>query len=256
MWTSIPCTLPVSLWPLLARYMSLRGRSPRTRQQSRRFVWFSHFLAAGCTTNRPWPGAVQHAVPHGGCRAGVQHSHRRVLSVAKPLPAALPPFLWKEPPLYSCTARSRCVCSPCFASRGGLVFGGDARLCFRLDVPNGHGRVSVCPLPRSARCLCCRILFWFYGRFTFGRKCRRGCQRCWCCPRFAPLRQEKRTPPGGQTRARPLNAAPMPPGPEFLQSPACSRSGTVGNPSPPAGAAWQAVLPAALPAPAPRHLPW
>ena len=45
-------------------------------------------------------------------------------------------------------------------------------------------------------------------------------------------------------------------GPEFLRSPACSRSGTGRNPSPPAGAAWQVVLAAALPDPDPRHPPW
>ena len=81
----------------------------------------------------------------GDARQGCSTRPRRGLPVAKPPPAALPPCLWKGPPRGNRTARSRCVCSPCFAPRGGLVFGGDARLCCRPDVPSGPRRVSVLP---------------------------------------------------------------------------------------------------------------
>ena len=256
-WTSIPCVLLVLLWPLLARYMSpppvggllAPGSGPEGSRGSP--------ISLPPTVPRTGHGLERCSMSHmGDVRQGCSIPPCRGLPVAEPPPAALPPCLWKGPPLCNRTARSRRVCSLCFAPRGGRVFGGDAGLCCLPDAPSGHRRVPEPPLPRSARCLCCRILFWFYDRFAFARNCRRGRQRCLCCPRFALLLQGKQNPPGGQTPARPPNAAPMPPGPEFQRSPECSRSGTDRNPSPPAGAAWQAVLPAALPAPAPRHLPW
>ena len=51
--TSIPCTPPVLLWPLHARYNAPCGRSPSSMHRSRCCARFSHCFAGGWTTNRP-----------------------------------------------------------------------------------------------------------------------------------------------------------------------------------------------------------
>ena len=51
--TSIPCTLPVLLWPPHARYIAPCGRSPTSMHRSKCCARFSYCFAGGWTTNRP-----------------------------------------------------------------------------------------------------------------------------------------------------------------------------------------------------------
>ena len=186
-------------------------------------------------------------------------------------------YLGPPLPVSPCAARSRAWCllsprpalpqgsrrwkSPALCSHaperpGGPMFAEDAGWCWprypTYGLQTGPARRPL----RFAKPTCGRT--WPISLVCLHsiQKCKRGCQRSRCCPKYSPACSFWRARPGSRSGAPPPGVGPTPPDPRCPRSPVCSRLGTMPCRSPQVAAGAGAGRPAKLRKAAPTRPAW